>query len=367
MGNQFNPTRLKLARIRKKMTFKALAEAIGMSAKMVSMHEKEDCLHEPHEQTIIAFAKALNYPESFFFGEDIEELDPTIISFRSLKKMKASQEYAAIGAGQLALIINSYFESNFNLPKVALPDLRNFQPETAAEAIRDYWGLGTKSIRNVVHLLEMKGVRVYSLAENTIDVDAFSFWKDNTPFILLNTQKSGERSRFDAAHELGHLLLHRHGSPQGNDLEREADQFASAFLMPKSSILASKPAFPSLDSIIQLKKNWLVSTMALIVRMKNVGAITEWQYRNLMVEASRKGLKTYEINGIKREKSLVIEKVLSTLAAQNITLPIIGKRLNLPLDEISNLLFKFGVISGGTPNIGKDKVVPKLTLVEKGV
>ncbi len=64
--------------------------------------------------------------------------------------------------------------------------------------------------------------------------------------MFLSTDKSGERGRFDAAHELGHLVLHgEHEDPRREDeisqrpcAEAEANRFAAAFLMPRSSVLA---------------------------------------------------------------------------------------------------------------------------------
>jgi len=73
-------------------------------------------------------------------------------------------------------------------------------------------------------------------------------WKEGTPFIFLNSAKSAERGRHDAAHELGHLVLHRHGGPIGRKAEEQANAFASAFLMPRSSILAHVPRSESGDS-----------------------------------------------------------------------------------------------------------------------
>jgi hypothetical protein len=47
------------------------------------------------------------------------------------------------------------------------------------------------------------------------------------------------RGRFDAAHELGHLVMHGHERPlPGPEAEREANQFASAFLMPRADVVA---------------------------------------------------------------------------------------------------------------------------------
>ena len=33
-------------------------------------------------------------------------------------------------------------------------------------------------------------------------MDAYSFWRRGVPYVFLNTMKSAERSRMDAAHEL---------------------------------------------------------------------------------------------------------------------------------------------------------------------
>lgn len=360
---QLNPDRLKVARLRRKMTYSSLASASGLSSKSVAEYEKVDGLFTPTQQTIELLADTLGYPISFLCGSEVEFVDPSTVSFRSLKSMKAADQHAAEAAGSLGVMINSYFEDSFNLPECNLPNLRGYEPEAAAEAVREKWGLGVKSIDNLIHLLEANGVRVFSLSENTLDVDAFSFWKNETPYIFLNTQKSGERSRFDAAHELGHLVLHRHGSPQGKDLEDEADNFASAFLMPRRTILGIKMPFPTLEGIISIKANWRVSSVALIVRMKNVGILTEWQYRTLMVEATKKGLRKAEINGIPRERSLIIDKLLSVLKSDHIDLPKLGSILSIPIDELANLLFKVALLEGGASSSGSVSKRPDLKIV----
>jgi Zn-dependent peptidase ImmA (M78 family) len=102
----------------------------------------------------------------------------------------------------------------------------------------------------MIHLLESKGIRVYFIAEDYKNVDAFSVWDENTPLILLNTFKSSERSRFDAAHELGHLVLHKHGVPRSKKAEQDANSFAAEFLMPRTNILAQAPKIPDFNSLM---------------------------------------------------------------------------------------------------------------------
>src|SRR6185437_11273369 len=111
-------------------------------------------------------------------------------------------------------------------------------------------------------------------AEDTKRVDAFSFWKGERPLIFLNTFKSPERSRFDAAHELGHLVLHKHGGPkQGRSAEHEAHLFAASLLMPSEDVLAVIPFVRSLDQIVNWKSRWGVSVAALAYRLHKLNII----------------------------------------------------------------------------------------------
>ncbi|MDK6513436.1 ImmA/IrrE family metallo-endopeptidase [Klebsiella oxytoca] len=201
---------------------------------------------------------------------------------------------------------------------------------------------------------------MFWFSEETASIDAFSFWKDDVPYIFLNTRKSGERSRFDAAHEQAHLVLHRHGDVKGQDAEREADAFASAFLMPLENVMAVKMAFPTFDKIVQLKSLWKVSAMALIVRMRNLNVLTEWQYNSLMRDATAKGYRTGEPGGIERERSLIIEKMMAALAGNGINLTQMSEELNVPLDELSSLLCGVAPISGGSSGTSRSKASLRL-------
>jgi len=145
----------------------------------------------------------------WFSGSELHQPSSQTASFRSQARMAASTRDAALASGALAFLLNDWLEERFSLPSPDLPDLREEEPEAAAITLRQHWGLGERPIKNMVHLLESKGVRVFSMAEDTTEVDAFSLWRETTPFVFLNTMKSAERSRFDAAHELGHLVLHR--------------------------------------------------------------------------------------------------------------------------------------------------------------
>jgi len=66
---------------------------------------------------------------------------------------------------------------------------------------------------------------------------AFSTWageRTAEPVIVVSEEEAGDRLRFSEAHELGHLVLHfgRAGG-RAREVEQEANDFASAFLLPE--------------------------------------------------------------------------------------------------------------------------------------
>ena len=392
----FNSSRLKLARERRAFTIKALAESVGMTTRTLSAYEnigKNKKSSPPPPSTLKKIAQVLNYPEAFFLGEDIEEIDSECVSFRSMKAMKASQKNAVLRAAEIAeTLFNPWIEANFELPSTST-DLYNFReneiesPETASRVLREKWGLGELPIKNMIHLLEAKGIKVFSLEEKNKEVDAFSFWRKDTAFIFLNTQKSAERSRFDAAHELGHLVLHKHGIQVSEEtdvkkdmneetgeeknkraVEREADRFASAFLMPESSVRANVPRFVTIENLIQLKKIWNVSVASLVRRLFDLELITEWHYRSLNIEMSKRGMLKKEPEGIAKEKSQILDKVFKSLWQEGVTRNQIAQELNLPVDEIDQLTFNLAFIGKTIQGTSQQKNITKrqanLTLVK---
>lgn len=375
MNKIFNSQRLKLARERRGLTKKALAELVKLSPKTVSAYESNNPPFDLQDETILRFAQELRYPVAFFYRDSAEIISSETISFRAVSKLPSRLKLAAEAASTIVFEISTWSENKFRLPQ---PDLLNFshdnrhEPDAASKELRIRWGIGELSVKNMIHLLESKGIRVFSLSEDCKEVDAFSFWKGNTPFIVLNQFKSPERSRFDAAHELAHLVLHRHGEQnKGREAELEADRFASAFLMPKGSIAerVRPKANATLADLIKLKKYWNVSLMAMIRRLFDLNYLTEWQYRQLTISASKRGFRTEEPMGIEsREQSLVLAKIFRTLKDDGLSRIDIANELNLPIDEIGSLTFNnplFSMsIAGGNPNLARSGEAPKLSLVK---
>lgn len=332
------------------MTAKALAEKAGVGVDTITRLEKGR--NEPEPETIEKLGEALGYPPSFFVGEDIEEVDVGAVSFRSFSKMTARERNAAIAAGSLGLLLNGWIEDRFGLPEPDFPDEMSEEtdPEVAATRLRQHWGIGQQPIGNLLGLLETKGIRMLSLSENTASVNAFSFWRGGKPYVFLNNFKSAESSRFDAAHELGHLVLHRHGDPKGDrSLEKEANSFASAFLMPADDVRSRVPRVISTEIILNAKLRWRVSAMALAFRLHHIGRLSDWQYKSICIDLSRRGYRSGEPIGIERETSVVWKKVLTLLWQEKITREDIAQELGLPSDELEGLIWSL-TASGRGPN-----------------
>ncbi|AHD02286.1 helix-turn-helix domain-containing protein [Leisingera methylohalidivorans] len=337
----FSAERLRMARFRRKLSGKGLAEAAGLTPVTVSKAENG---HQPDEATVQKLADALEYPIDFFFMEPPETLETKAVSFRSLKKMSAAERNASLAAGSIGIAFYDWIEKHFNLP---LPDLIDLskerdRPEVAARLLRQHWGLGDRPIGSLLKLYESKGIRVLSLSENTPNVDAYSFWHAERPYMFLNQRKTAERSNFDSAHELGHLVLHFHAARQSaqiDDAEKQADQFASAFLMPEDDVKSRFGHVYSASQIIQAKHRWKVSAMALATRLHGLGMLSDWNYRSIIIELGQRGYRKGEPVGVERETSTVLGKVLAALWKNGVTRSEIAQKLNLPWEEVETLIF----------------------------
>ena len=341
MGSSFNGKRLQQARRRRGFSRRRLAHETGIAERTLGYNESGE--HPPNEQHLEMIARVLDFPTTFFVRDDPELIEPDGVSFRSMSRMTAGQRNRVLAKAELAMELSTWLDEQFVLPKADFPDLHHqTDPESAATALRSYWSLGDRPIPNMVHLLEKKGVRVFSLAEDCDAMDAFSFWNATRPYVFLNTMKSGERGRFDAAHELGHLVMHHHGSSTNNrEAENQANRFASCFLMPKASIVTNQPFLKNLSSLIEAKAEWGVSVLALAHRLHAAGLLSPWYYRQVCIEAQQFGMRKREPNPIDRERSQVLHKVLTILWQRKVTPDGLAAHLGWPKTELDSLTFQF--------------------------
>lgn len=341
-----------------------VAERVGISAQSISNYENGRQVPSP--QVLDSLAEALKFPVPFFHALDFEPLTAEDVSFRSRSKLPARKRDVALSLSRFAVEFHDWMSARYHLPDADLPSLNKPDPETAAGIVRARWSLGSAPVGNTVHLLESQGVRVFSLAPGFSDIDAFSFYYENVPFVFLNTMKTAERGRFDAAHELGHLVMHG----QGRDLttvraEQEANEFASAFLMPRESVTAHMPASPLVDQIVLGKKIWNVAAMALTYRLHDIGMLSDWNYRTTCMELGRRGYRTDEPDGIQRESSQLLTKVFTSLRNKGVPISDVARELSITVEDLNSYVFGLVLTAiEGSGMSGADIGRPKLELVD---
>jgi len=177
--------------------------------------------------------------------------------------------------------------------------------DTAADAaitVRHEWNLAPGAVSQLVTHIEDAGGLVLVRDLGSRELDAVTQWIDgDPPLFLIHAHAPADRFRFSLAHELGHVFLHDEPGVTAVQ-ERQADEFASELLMPADTIRHDlKRGRLDLTRLLELKHHWGVSMAALLRRASTLSVISEWQYRNLMVEMSALGYRTQEPTDLARE------------------------------------------------------------------
>ncbi len=334
----FNPTRLTLARERAGLTKQLLSDKCGVTRRAITSWESGEVEAPP----VPVLASALGFPESFFYADDPVRIPEDSVTFRALSSMLARQVDRVLASASLALEFSEWMDRNYKTRAPDLPDLSESQctePAITAETVRSIWQIHLAPVKNMLYLLEKKGVRVFSLPVDDREVDAFSFWQEDKPFIFLNTGRTAERMRFDLAHELGHLLLHRQAKLRSRQVEQQAQDFASAFLVPADALFTQIAGELRFDDIFTLKKRWNVSAVAMVQRLWQLRIISEWHYRSWMIELSRRGFRTSEPGGSHPETSRLFRQVLDLARQDGWSMGRIAASLNIPVKELESMVF----------------------------
>lgn len=309
------PPRLRLARQFGGLTQAELGEAVGVTRQFI--HQIESGQKPPPDSLRVRLGEELGF-ESRFFGCPIAvELRDDECHFRKRKTTPLHVRSRVLAHGSLFSEFVSWLDRNLSLPVVALP---HYEPsslegiEKAAEGCRRAWSLTADApIDNVSRTLEHAGVVITTFSGVSEKVDAFS-WHGQRPLVIRSTDKqSPDRSRFDLAHECGHLVLHAGVVTDDKQRESEADRFASAFLLPRRGIVREFPRSKRLNwtTLIRLKERWGVSLQALVRRAFDLGLIDSDQYRRAYIHMSKRGWRTDEPGEVAEEPAELIATALS--------------------------------------------------------
>lgn len=347
---EFNPHQLRFARERRGLTKEAFAKLCGVTRRAVTDWESGNVVTPPIDR----ISHVLGFPSEFFVGDDIEEIASESVSFRALSSMTPRQVHQVLAHASLIRRFAVWVDARYSTPRADVPSIEELtasekeaEPSAVegANALRTLWGLGARPIKDMLVLLESHGVRVFGLPPNDREIDAFSFWYGDQPLIFLNTTKSSERMRFDLAHELGHLCLHREVCTNRNRrYELDANSFASAFLMPRTGLLPQIVGHLTLPDIMRLKAFWRVSAMAMVRRLHQLGRVSDWQYRTWMIDLTKQGFRSSEPGGMPNEQSELLGQVMTLARQDGLGLEKVARECGIPTPDLVAALMGLTVI-----------------------
>jgi Zn-dependent peptidase ImmA (M78 family)/DNA-binding XRE family transcriptional regulator len=285
--NDLQPARLEQALAARSLSKGQLASLVGVAASTVTKWCKGD--QSPEASTFDRLATVLNVQPEWLARP---MLKPTSAPFyrsnaSALKAARAKLEARTEWTQELAYYFNDYVE----FPEVKLPQ-RDFQHpeeisdadiEAAAEECRTLWQLGRGPIQNLALAAESAGIILVREETEISAIEGLSSWSEvlNRPIILLSADKAnGFRSRFDLAHEIGHLILHRHipradERDRYNQMEKQAHRFAGALLLPAESFASEVRIPANLDNLLILKQRWGTSVAAMMMRLHALGLLND--------------------------------------------------------------------------------------------
>lgn len=331
-GNKIFPEKIREARVARGLSQSQLSELVGVSSQAISQYEKGYSI--PNPSVVLRMVDVLDFPISFFSNSSINKSKKgDIVYFRANKNLtKKLQDACKV---RIEWINNAYSMLNkyFMLPKVNMPNFASIDIESLdligieeiANELREYWKLGEGPIVNLIDVLQENGIVITKLKINNKKIDGFSTWKKGIPYIFIENEKgSAVRSRFNLAHELGHLILHSGLNEEEIEeyktiIEDQANQFAGAFLLPRESF-NSEIISSSIDSFVLLKRKWVVSIGAMIKRAQDTEMLTENQIRYLKSQMIKYGYYKKEPmdDSINPEKPYLFKQAFELLIDNNI-------------------------------------------------
>lgn len=292
-----------------------LAQRMGMAQGTLSKIEQG--LKEASAEQAERLAAALECPVSFFHQTEREYGAPMSAHAMFRKKSSVGQKVIDRVIAELNVRIAHVrkFLSSVDLePELPFPhyDIDDFEgrADIVAENVRRAWLLPRGPIRSLTEYAERAGCLVIHCDLEEAKIDGVSYRIPGLPpIIFLNRSQPADRMRFSLAHELGHLVMHAYPTAT---MEEEADQFASALLMPASDI-GPELRDLTIDKAAYMKPVWRVSMAALIYRASYLGRIDRYKSEYLWRQMSSRGFRLREPQTLDfdREQTSVMDALVS--------------------------------------------------------
>lgn len=287
--------RIKQARDLKGLTQSQLADAVGIDQSAIAHFEAGRAFPSPPSVSLIALETGVR--PGFFELEPAPPLPLGSLVYRARSSMRKSERDRA--HQYLSLLVEQMrrMSKELNLPMLRFPSpLGN--PVRSARLARIAFDIDPlRPVAHIINAMERHGAVVFGLPLSMERIDAFSSWVNidcERPVIALKSVDAGDRVRFSAAHELGHLVMHKDVHRYSTELEEEANAFAAEFLLPEEAMRKVLTQSLTLESAARLKQTWRVSIQMIIHRANDLGIITQRRYRTLFKQIGVRGWRTKE-------------------------------------------------------------------------
>lgn len=342
MHGRFEPARLTQARARRGASKTDLAAEVGVSAAAIGQYEAG--VNSPRADVLVRLAKALDVRPGFFgVGRPLARIDTVNAHFRSLRSARVGDRQKALATATLVWELTFVLERHVKLPEAELPTVKTgTSPSDAAAILRRHWNLPDGPVKHLVATAESRGIVVVVRPLGEIDaVDAFSVVIVDRPIIITTPRRSENvfRHRFSVAHEIGHLLLHTESGEHSATVEKEADEFAAAFLTPAASMDATLPQRLDLAALDRLGRTWGVSPHSLVRRMVERGRTTESSarraYQRLAMVDDPAADPTSAYQG---EVPTLLKKAADLAADHDVGVPALAEALKIGPRQLRDLL-----------------------------
>jgi Zn-dependent peptidase ImmA (M78 family)/transcriptional regulator with XRE-family HTH domain len=320
------PDRLRQARELQGLTQTALARQVGVHPSAIAQLETGRI--QPSPAVLDALSRATRCPPTFFMRPSGPALPLGSLRFRARAVMTARERRQAWGYAQTLYELMASLAAQTDYPAPRLPRLAG-DPVAAAAVTRQALGLAPdQPIGPLIRTVEHHGVWVLAIPVPLPRRDACSTWAGGdgaTPVIVVAATPAGDRRRFSVAHELGHLVLHH--TPEGatHALERQADAFAEAFLLPAGAMRTALLPPITLTTLADLKVHWGVSLQALIRRAHTLDLLTPSQYRSLSAQLGARGWRTREPITVPVERPRALRQLAELLYGVPIEYPTLAR------------------------------------------
>jgi Zn-dependent peptidase ImmA (M78 family) len=345
--------RIKLARRKLGFSLRDLSDAMQnrVTAQAIGKYERGEDI--PSSGVLTALAKALDVSLAYLL--DTQGLQLAGVEFRT--KANTTGKDRALVETEVLEWIERYLQiemvleldsADWQCPLAKREKLRDVNDaEQLAEQVRKAWKLGLDPIPNMTELLEEKGLKVLTVhLPDRVSGFTCLVKRPNAgdlPVIVVNNKFSLERRRLTLAHELAHRLIDSDGMSE-KEVEKAANLFAGAFLMPKEHLLREVGKHRQAlgyKELIGLKKLYRVSGAAVLVRLRHVGVITESTLTYAFQTIAR-GWRTQEPEELEpsairgqRERAVRFDRLCyRTLAEGMISVDKAVELLRLPLAEV---------------------------------